>query len=107
MAILTDSIIQNSVSLTVTGVPLYNERKIAIGEQKLVVTYDYNQSIHGATGQISAVMNFNQPFSPSCVISASKTIDIMAQANNNLPFMFYSEQDLAKKQQVEDIVNVA
>lgn len=69
------------------------------------MTYFYNQSIHGKKGQIAFEISFSQAGAPSCVISASKNITIMAQASNNLPFMFYTEEDLAKQDEVADSVN--
>lgn len=106
LPILTPENMQHYVTLTVTGVPLYNESKTAKPGQVIEVTYDYNQSIHGKKGSIGFEISFSQNGSPSCVIRATKNITIMAQANNNLPFMFYTEEELSKQQNVAQSVNV-
>ena len=89
LPILTPENMQKFVTLTITGVTLFNEKKTAHSGQIMEVTYDYNQSIHGKKGHILFQIQFSQNGAPSCMISASKSITIMAQANNNLPFMFY------------------
>ena len=96
LSILTPENMQQYVTLTVTGVPLYNESKTAKPGQIIEVTYDYNESIHGKKGIIGFEISFSQTGAPSCVIRATKNITIMAQSNNNLPFMFYTEEELAK-----------
>lgn len=106
LPILTPENIQKYVTLTVTGVPLYNESRVSKPNQIIEVTYDYNQSIHGKKGSIGFSISFSQTGAPSCVISATKNITIMAQANNNLPFMFYTEEELAKQQQIAESANV-
>ncbi len=54
------------------------------------VTYQYNESIHGKKGNVLFSIKFSQTGAPSCVISAAKNLTIMAQASNNLPFMFFT-----------------
>ena len=106
LSILTPENMQQFVTLTVINVPLYNESRVSKPNQVIEVTYDYNQSIHGKKGSIGFEISFNQNNAPSCVIRASKNITIMAQANNNLPFMFYTEEELNKQQDVAQSANV-
>ena len=40
------------------------------------------------------------------MIRAEKNLTIMAQANNNLPFMFYTEEELQKQEDVSKSTNV-
>ena len=106
LAILTPENLQKFVTLTVTGVPLYNESITALDGQIIKATYDYNQSIHGKKGNIAFEISFSQPKAPSCMIRAEKNLTIMAQANNNLPFMFYTEEELQKQEDVSKSTNV-
>ena len=92
LSILTPENMQKYVTLTVTGVPLYNESKTTKPGQIIEVTYDYNESIHGKKGIIGFEISFSQTGASSCVVRATKNITIMAQSNNNLPFMFYTEE---------------
>lgn len=85
---------KNFVTLTITGVPLYNASINYLDGQIIQATYDYNQSVHGKKGNVAFEISFSQAGAPSCVIRASKNLTIMAQANNNLPFMFYTEEEL-------------
>lgn len=93
------------VNLTVSGIPLYNEVRNAKNAQVMEVTYDYNASVHGKKGNIIFEIVFSQAKAPSCVIRALKNITIMAQANNNLPFMFYTDEELQKQDDVAESVN--
>lgn len=94
LPILTPENLRDFVTLTVTGVPLFNESRTMLDGQIFQVTYDYNQSIHGKKGNIALEISFSQPHAPSCIIRAEKNLTIMAQASNNLPFMFYTEEQL-------------
>lgn len=96
--ILTDNSLLSFVTLTVVGAPLFNERKSVIGNQQLSVLYDYNQSIQGRNCSITLSLAFSQEGAPSCIISATKTIDILTKAGNNVPFMFYDNDTLAKQE---------
>jgi hypothetical protein len=94
---LTKEVLQNNVSLKVSGVPLFNESRTVLDQQIIEATYDYSETIHGMKGHIVFELKFSQPSSKECVIRTEKNLTIMTQANNNLPFMFYTEEQLEKQ----------
>jgi hypothetical protein len=102
--VLTREVLQNNATLKVTGVPLFNESRTVLDGQVIEVTYDYLESIHGLKGHIAFELKFAQPSSPSCIIKSEKNLTILTQANNNLPFMFYTDEQLEKQQEVAESV---
>ena len=106
LPILTPVNLQKSVTLKVTGVPLFNEVRQVFDNQIIQATFDYNQTIHGKKGNVIFEIAFSQAGAPSCIIKAEKNLTIMVQANNNLPFMFYTEEELSKQDEVAESANI-
>jgi len=77
-----------------------------LDNQIIQATYDYNQSVNGKKGNIAFEISFSQVGAPSCLIRAAKNLTIMAQASNNLPFMFYTEEELSKQDEVAHSANI-
>ena len=104
LSVLTKEVLQKYVTLKVTGVPLFNESRTVLDGQIIEATYDYAETIHGMKGHIAFELRFSQPSSPSCIIKAEKNLTIMTQANNNLPFMFYTDEQLEKQEEISQSV---
>ncbi len=104
LSVLTKDVLQKYVTLKVTGVPLFNESRIVSDGQIIEATFDYAETIHGMKGHVAFELKFSQPSSPSCIIKAEKNLTIMTQANNNLPFMFYTEEQLEKQEEISQSV---
>ncbi len=90
--------------MTVIGVPLFNESRAILANQVIEVTYDFNKTIHGKQGSVIFELKILQSTVPSCVVRAEKSLDILVQSNNNLPFMFYTEEELQQQEEASQSV---
>ncbi len=84
--------------------PLFNESRTILDNQIIEVTYEYNKTIHGKQGSIIFELRVSQSSVPSCVVKAEKSLDILVQSNNNLPFMFYTEEELQQQEEASQSV---
>ena len=86
--------------MTVKGIPLYNESRKILDNQIIEVTYDYNETIHGKQCSIAFEISFSKSSASSCIIRVEKSLALMVKASNNLPFMFYTEEELLRQEEV-------
>jgi hypothetical protein len=60
-------------------------------------------------GYVAVVLtahNSNQPNS-TCAVTVSQTIQINPKSSNNVPFMYFSQNDYEKMNKMDDAVNSA